>query len=1041
MKNDENAIRWGHGGDAYSGFQELAALSNQGTFVAQRLAHPTMALGMASGERSWFAPILSGVTDFGKEFGYSPALQNGAGAWYFEHDLQTASILANGDGHVFSRHGRHVSSPDQFDGTVLRLEQSDPSYGTNLELVSTQGQQASIVLGDVNNLDGFIIQYGASDSTFMMRHQDDPVLSYSSNSWDIHQKGIVNVRSLVANVGEGGAQIRWARSSNDRNLTQAFVPAGDVSTTNAQYNFGIGANAHSMKLSKYDGEQTVSLQTWNTDGSVSLYHKGVEALKTTFDGVIIRDPDTPDGGNTKAPVLRFENQDGTGTAGFIQSYHSGPFVLRNQNLGAPMLFQGIDTEGTVRTLLQADPEDGIALNYKDETKLVTTNAGVRISLPSGTIAGTDIGQAGLLIGNIDLGLGFDTNEIVSAGSDLYLGALEGATHIRSGNADIVSIGTEAIRFKRRIIIEHNEIARGSLTDRLVLSGNSNSNAGASIQLFGESHTTQANDILFRAGTNIRLLWDDSAGHWSFQNTWINGVADLTRGIGTDNLYLSGGTNTGLGANIILYGQEHPTNADDVLFRSGSSFVAQYDASASAWDFKQKPLRAAEYITRGVNDEVFSLSGGSETDFGANVYLYGPSHTTQANDIIFRTGTSPVLHWQNASEVWDFRDTRINNLSELIFSTGVIANNSVDSILIVSGSNSGDTGANIALYGSEHPIKANDIEFRQGTAVRLHYDYSQSVFDFRGNKIRNMGRIERSTNTDILQISGGTDVFNGANMLLYGGAHSSQANDFRFRAGTNDKLSYSDAVATWNFQANSLAGVADIRLEGETSRIHFSEISTGDGFSIVHDGTGFADTNLLEIRGGAGASELHNTHISIARDSGSVTFNGRIYAEGGLRLPSLGDLSLSSSDHAFQIGDTSSFNLAMDANEIMARNNGANSKLLIQNNGGTTQFGGLVSYGFATKLTIASGIVTFTKSFHVIDTEADSASDDLDTIHGGSDGDILILQISSNSRAVTVKDNTGNIRLSSDFTMDVTSDKLVLIHVGSNWHELSRSNNA
>ncbi|UTW59977.1 hypothetical protein KFE96_06635 [Kordiimonas sp. SCSIO 12603] len=712
-----------------------------------------------------------------------------------------------------------------------------------------------------------------------------------------------------------------------------------------------------------------------------------------------------------------------------------------------MLFQGIDTEGIVRTLLQADPEDGIALNYKDETKLVTTNAGVQITLPSGTIAGTDIGQAGLLIGNTDLGLGFDTNEIVSAGSDLYLGALEGATHIRSGNADIVSIGTEAIRFKRRIVIEHNEIARGSLTDRLVLSGNSSSNAGAAIQLFGESHTTQANDILFQAGTNVRLLWDDSAGHWSFENTWINGVADLTRGIGTDNLYLSGGTNTGLGANIILYGQEHPTNADDVLFRSGSSSVAQYDASASAWDFKQKPLRAAEYITRGVNDEVFSLSGGSEIDFGANINLHGPSHTTQSNDIIFRTGTTPVLHWQNTSEVWDFKDTRIDNLSEMRLSTGVIANNSADSILIVSGSNSGGTGGNIALYGSEHSTKANDIELRQGTAVRLHYDYSQSVFDFRGNKIRNAGRIERSTNTDILQLSGGTDVFNGANILLYGGAHNSQANDFRFRAGTNDKLSYNDAVATWNFQANSLAGVANIRLDGETSRIHFSEISTGDGFSIVHDGTGFADTNLLEIRGGAGAPTLHNTHISIARDSGATQFKGRILANGGVLLSAAGDVSPTSLEHAFQIGDTSSYNLVMDSNEIMARHNGVVSRLNIQIEGGETHFGGRVtfagksSFGSPGELSIFEGAVTATKSFHVIDTEADSALDDLDTIHGGADGDILILQISSNSRAVTVRDNMGNIRLSSDFTMDVTSDKLVLIHVGSNWHELSRSNNA
>jgi hypothetical protein len=61
-----------------------------------------------------------------------------------------------------------------------------------------------------------------------------------------------------------------------------------------------------------------------------------------------------------------------------------------------------------------------------------------------------------------------------------------------------------------------------------------------------------------------------------------------------------------------------------------------------------------------------------------------------------------------------------------------------------------------------------------------------------------------------------------------------------------------------------------------------------------------------------------------------------------RLLATNDASLSSTEHAFQIGDSSGQNLRIDSNEIMAVNNGATSTLLLQNDGGLTRAGG----GFA-----------------------------------------------------------------------------------------------
>ena len=85
-------------------------------------------------------------------------------------------------------------------------------------------------------------------------------------------------------------------------------------------------------------------------------------------------------------------------------------------------------------------------------------------------------------------------------------------------------------------------------------------------------------------------------------------------------------------------------------------------------------------------------------------------------------------------------------------------------------------------------------------------------------------------------------------------------------------------------------------------------------------------------------------------------------------------------------------------------------------------------------------LTKTQTYHTIDTEADAASDDLDTISGGIEGDILVIRANNTARTVVAKDGTGNLALAGDFTMDNSEDSLTLLFDGSNWLELSRSDN-
>ena len=94
----------------------------------------------------------------------------------------------------------------------------------------------------------------------------------------------------------------------------------------------------------------------------------------------------------------------------------------------------------------------------------------------------------------------------------------------------------------------------------------------------------------------------------------------------------------------------------------------------------------------------------------------------------------------------------------------------------------------------------------------------------------------------------------------------------------------------------------------------------------------------------------------------------------------------------------------------------------------------------TELTIASGAITATHSYHTVDTESNASTDDLDTINGGATGQMLLITAQASSRTIVAKDGTGNLNLNGDFSLDHNTDTLLLMYVSSFWIEVSRSSN-
>lgn len=95
---------------------------------------------------------------------------------------------------------------------------------------------------------------------------------------------------------------------------------------------------------------------------------------------------------------------------------------------------------------------------------------------------------------------------------------------------------------------------------------------------------------------------------------------------------------------------------------------------------------------------------------------------------------------------------------------------------------------------------------------------------------------------------------------------------------------------------------------------------------------------------------------------------------------------------------------------------------------------------STELTIASGEISVVQTYHTVDTEADAASDDLDTINGGVEGQFLVIRAANSARTVVAKDGTGNLSLAGDFSLTNGEDTLTLLCRGADWVEISRSDN-
>ena len=264
------------------------------------------------------------------------------------------------------------------------------------------------------------------------------------------------------------------------------------------------------------------------------------------------------------------------------------------------------------------------------------------------------------------------------------------------------------------------------------------------------------------------------------------------------------------------------------------------------------------------------------------------------------------------------------------------------------------------------------------------------------------------------------------------ASNLEVGNVKASGGAETNVTVKSSAANCFYELGETSGTKSWRIKASGGDLYFQHDDSNADFT--------SGTNLVTIDS-AGLVKVSKGHtgtftaLSLGNTSTSANDNVSLELQAaGLGAPARIEAEApggSDTDLAFYTVNGGSAGLAMrlDADGAATFSNGIDIS------------SGFLTVGDYSELTIASGVITVTASLHNVDTESDAATDDLDTINGGAEGTILHFSPTNASRTVVAKDGTGNLRLAGDFTMDNSTDVLTLIKTGSNWFEVSRSNNA
>ena len=402
----------------------------------------------------------------------------------------------------------------------------------------------------------------------------------------------------------------------------------------------------------------------------------------------------------------------------------------------------------------------------------------------------------------------------------------------------------------------------------------------------------------------------------------------------------------------------------------------------------------------IADEIYDVIGSIDADRltpSIESLRLGPSIIDASGIRLFNSGI-PTVYLDHDGDAFFG-----SNLDDPAFTSLIIFSNGQDY-------NNEDFEEGDLLVGDNSPSRAN-----------MFWDRSAGKLQFRGGTTM---QVEIGTDGSLLA-GAGSIVLDASGITVDNNINAPRWKDTNGAIGATIRLRNTNhlVIQTQNAGADIvLSASADMRTHADSDHL-FLQNNQGGVIQFFQKLTDASTPTLTFQEDPANANRLQ-LDLGVAANGAKFTMGGEVEIHAGVN------------------GLETVFNGV--GRDIDFRVEGDTRINLLLVNAGTDSVSIDGFFGFAgrSELTIATGVVTATRSFHAIDTQNDDSTDDLDTINGGVQGDILVIRAINSARTVVVKDAVGNIFTAGDFSMDHNQDRLTLMMgEGSNWFELSRSSNA
>ena len=539
-------------------------------------------------------------------------------------------------------------------------------------------------------------------------------------------------------------------------------------------------------------------------------------------------------------------------------------------------------------------------------------------------------------------------------------------------------------------------------------------------LVGDSHI-QISRLTFdgnRGSQNYATCKTGDVGHAIFINDMdrIQITGCFFRSVVGSNIKISGGTsNTIEIANNFLFDSarnnlDAASMADGLIHGNQIGFASKYGYDQDGATGSCVVLGADNNIVS--NNRIWQAVGSNVTIFGgannvvtgniidgptrANVYLQNTHGNLVANNRMFDGGVT--------------RDSRDATPPDTTFEASIkIGSNATDNII-----KNNFCKADVKSFGSE------GYEGVQRYGVHCDGDRNVISGNWCGSNLQHGIMVEGNDN----EIADNTCLANAQQGIQVNGARN---NIKRNRCSLNDRGIGENGTGNW-IDANDYS-----EPWGTYSSTLAANAGTGDDTIEVASAAGLSVGDAIAFQTDNGI--WFSSYIN-GIDGTTITLRRTI--KGAAVVATAGN-SVRKARQAYGVYLGS----ASDAN-IGNNTGGGNATDEIRVAGTPSQFlscGSLSEEFTGREVTISSSAITATRSLHQVDTEGNSASDELWTINSSAPvGTLLVLRAADNARTVVVKDGSGNIRLNGDMSLTHTRDTLTLLYIGSDWLEISRSDN-